>query len=132
MKGIIDLIGHIFSWTDICNTKDTISALITASIDLLGKKAKDAGDDLIAKLDGTANHLRDGPKPSDVPLNLYSPDGSDKSSGGLSCNTAAMWVGERLKNGGMANASQDGISRSSLPSQKFLANDADSLRARTC
>lgn len=120
MKDLIDLLGHIFSWTDICNTKDTISALITASIGLLAKKAGDAGDSLIDKLDGTANHLRDTPKPSGVHADLFSPNGSDKSLEWLSCNTSVMWVGERLKNGGMADMSRDDVGRSSSPTQEGL------------
>ncbi|OQD67633.1 hypothetical protein PENPOL_c003G02676 [Penicillium polonicum] len=118
VKDLIDLLGHIFSWTDICNTKDTISALITASIGLLAKKAGDAGDSLIDKLDGTANHLRDTPKPSGVHADLFSPNGSDKSLEWLSCNTSVMWVGERLKNGGMADMSRDDVG--SLPDHPEL------------
>ncbi|KUM59313.1 hypothetical protein ACN42_g7827 [Penicillium freii] len=90
LKDLIDLVGHIFSWKDICNTKDTISALITSSIGLLAKKAGDAGDSLIDKLDGAAKHLRDTPKPSEMHADLLSPNGSDKSLEWLSCNASAM------------------------------------------
>lgn len=98
-----------------------ISALITASIDLLADKAGGLGDSL-NKFDATTNHLRDTQKPSQVELNVFSPKGSDDEPlGWSSCNTSAMWVGERLKNGGMANMSQgDNDGRSSSSSQEGL------------
>ncbi|CAI7651152.1 unnamed protein product [Penicillium glandicola] len=113
IKNLIELVGYIFDWNSICNTKDTISALITSSIGLLAKKAGGAGDSLIDKLDGTTKHLRNNPNPSEVHANLFSPNGPDKSHERLSCNTSVMWVGERLKNGGMANMSRDGNGPSS-------------------
>jgi hypothetical protein len=105
IKDLINILGHIFNWKEIISTKNSISALLTSSIDLLAEKAGDAGERLSSKMSEAAKTMREGQARSDIGEKISSD--SNPSLKGLSYNTSVAWMGERMKNGGMATMPQN-------------------------
>ncbi|KAJ5830697.1 uncharacterized protein N7525_008950, partial [Penicillium rubens] len=86
IKDLINILGHIFNWKEIISTKNSISALLTSSIDLLAEKAGDAGERLSSKMSEAAKTMREGQARSDIGEKISSD--SNPSLKGLSYNTS--------------------------------------------
>ncbi|KAL9106679.1 MAG: hypothetical protein Q9227_008331 [Pyrenula ochraceoflavens] len=100
-----DFVGFLFNWSDIKETKNTISALLTAGIGAAGDKVGDVEkkvdgffDSIVKQIDslGTSASAKKIAKSSDSQASK-----SDSSNG-----TGATWAQERLKNGGATSSTQ--------------------------
>jgi hypothetical protein len=116
---LVEWIGFIFSWGDILETKDTISSVLTAGIELGQIKV----GDITNTIDGFFVSLL-----ADVDRLMVTQNGTQSLSGSsgsqdsdhqtvedTTSSTKFNWAGERLKNGGAGTSTQIVTNSKSTP-----------------
>lgn len=107
IQALIDFIGFLFAWSDILDTKNTISATITAGLGYAGTKV----DSLITKSDAFFDDLSrtvDALGDSISTSKRIGTDDADRDSKSKEAesSTTVSWAQERLKNGGAGTQSK--------------------------
>jgi hypothetical protein len=92
-----DFVGFIFNWDDVVETKNTISAVITATIGAVDGWVEEGQEKINGFFETVEKAIRT-PGILDELLSMSTPDAADAQQ--PRCMTSATWALERMKNGG--------------------------------
>lgn len=107
---LVEWVGFIFSWGDILETKDTISSIISAGIELGEMKVGDVTNTIDGFFVGLLNDVDSLMVTSNGGKSLSGSSGSSYNGSqtvqDTTSSTKFNWAGERLKNGGAGTSTQ--------------------------
>lgn len=107
---LVEWVGFIFSWGDILETKDTISSIISAGIELGEMKVGDVTNTIDGFFVSLLNDVDSLMVTSNGGKSLSGSSGSSYNGSqtvqDTTSSTKFNWAGERLKNGGAGTSTQ--------------------------